>query len=74
MKVQIKKIGNSTGLILPKDVLARLGLQQGDDVILSEGPDRTLTVSPYELDDDVTLQLARDAMREYRNTLKKLAE
>lgn len=35
MKLQLKKIGNSTGLILPKELLARLNLEQGDDVILS---------------------------------------
>jgi antitoxin component of MazEF toxin-antitoxin module len=46
MKLEIKKIGNSTGLILPKELLARLGLSQGDSVVVSEGPDRTLTLSP----------------------------
>ena len=30
MKLEIKKIGNSTGLILPKELLARLRLEQGD--------------------------------------------
>lgn len=74
MKLELKKIGNSTGLILPKDLLARLGLQQGDSVSVSEGPERSLTVSPYVLDDDETMNLARDVMREYRNTLKVLAK
>ncbi len=39
MKLEIKKIGNSTGLILPKELLARLGLQQGDEVVVTEAPD-----------------------------------
>ena len=74
MKLEIKKIGNSTGLILPKELLARLGLQQGDNVIVTEGPDRSLTVSPYDSDDEVTMRIAREVMKEYKNTLKALAE
>lgn len=74
MKLELKKIGNSTGLILPKELLARLGLQQGDSVTVSEGPERTLTVSAYEEDDDETIQLARQVMREYKNTMKTLAK
>ncbi len=74
MKLELKKIGNSTGLILPKELLARLGLQQGDSVTVSEGPDRTLTVCAYAEDDAETLELAREVMREYKNTLKALAQ
>lgn len=74
MKLEIKKIGNSTGLILPKELLARLGLQQGDEVTVSEGPDRTLTVTPYSNDDDETMRIAREIMSEYKNTLKALAK
>ena len=74
MKLQIKKIGNSTGLILPKELLARLGLEQGDSVTVSEGPERTLTLSPYEQDDDETMRIARQVLKEYKNTLKTLAK
>ena len=74
MKLKLKKIGNSTGLILPKELLARLGLQQGDEVVVSEGPDRTITVSPYADDDEETMRIARQVMREYKNTLKALAK
>jgi putative addiction module antidote len=74
MKLEIKKIGNSTGLILPKELLARLGLSQGDKVVVSEGPDRTLTLSPYDPDDDETMRIAREAIRNYKNVLKALAK
>jgi putative addiction module antidote len=74
MKLELKKIGNSTGLILPKELLARLGLQQGDSVTVTEGPDRSLTVSAYAEDDERTMELARKVMRDYRNTLKALAK
>ncbi|MGQ0674184.1 MAG: AbrB/MazE/SpoVT family DNA-binding domain-containing protein [Hyphomicrobium sp.] len=74
MKLQIKKIGNSTGLILPKELLARLGLEQGDSVSVTEGPDRSLTLSPYEADYEETMRIARKAMKDYRNALKALAK
>ncbi|NOU07596.1 MAG: AbrB/MazE/SpoVT family DNA-binding domain-containing protein [Hyphomicrobiaceae bacterium] len=74
MKLEIKKIGNSTGIILPKELLARLGLQQGDAVLVTEGPDRTVTLSHFTDDDLETMQLAREIMSEYKNTLKALAK
>jgi putative addiction module antidote len=74
MKLEIKKIGNSTGLILPKELLVRLGLEQGDHVFVTEGPDRSLALTPYLDDDDETMVIARKAMRNYKNTLKALAK
>ena len=74
MKLEIKRIGNSTGLILPKELLARLGLAQGDAVLVTEGPDRSITVTPYADDDDETMRIAREVMKDYRATLKALAK
>lgn len=74
MKLEIKKIGNSTGLILPKELLARMGLSQGDEVLVTEGPDRTISITPHADDDEETMRIARDVMKEYRSTLKALAK
>lgn len=74
MKLELKRIGNSTGLILPKELLARLGLEQGDSVMVSEGPERTVTLSAYAADDEETMEIARRVMRDYKNTLKALAK
>ncbi len=74
MKLEIKKIGNSTGIILPKELLARLGLEQGDEVVVTEGPERTITITPYADDDDETMRIARQVMKEYKSTLKALAK
>lgn len=74
MRLQIKKIGNSTGLILPKELLQRLGLEQGDEVIVSQEPDG-LKISPYAEDDfERGLEIARKAMKKYRSALKELAK
>ena len=64
----------SSGLILPKELLVRLNLEQGDEVIVSEGPDRTITVTPHSVDDEETMRIAREVMKEYRNSLKTLAK
>ena len=74
MKLKLKKIGNSTGLILPKELLARLRLAEGDEVVVSEGPEQSLTVTRHTDDDDETMRIAREVMKEYRNTLKALAK
>ena len=46
MKIEIKKIGNSTGVILPKELLARLHLKQGDWLFVTELPDGALMLAP----------------------------
>ncbi|MBA4130271.1 MAG: AbrB family transcriptional regulator [Hyphomicrobium sp.] len=73
MRLKIKKIGNSTGLILPKELLQRLGLEQGDEVIVSQEPDG-LKLSLPEDDFERGLEIARKAMKKYRSALKELAK
>lgn len=74
MKLEIKRIGNSTGIILPKELLARLGLQQGDSVFLTEMPDKTVTISVYDPDHERIMEIGRELFREYRDTFKALAK
>ncbi|MEQ8823280.1 MAG: AbrB/MazE/SpoVT family DNA-binding domain-containing protein [Filomicrobium sp.] len=74
MKLQLKKIGNSTGLILPKELLARLELEQGDEVILSEAPDGFTVTRNADETMEKGLEVARKAMKTYRNALKELAK
>ena len=73
MKLKIKKIGNSTGLILPRDLLARLGLKQGDDVVVTETP-TGFAVSRGDETFEKGLEIARKAMKTYHNALKELAK
>jgi putative addiction module antidote len=74
MKLELKKIGNSTGVILPKELLARLGLEQGDSLFVSEQPDRTLTITPFDPAHDEAMRIARDLFHEYRDTFKALSK
>ena len=73
MKLELKKIGNSTGLILPKELLARLGLSQGDHVIVTEGPDG-LRITREREEFEKGLEIARKAMKTYRTALTELAK
>ena len=73
MKLEIKKIGNSTGLILPKELLARLNLQQGDEVVVTEAPDG-FNVSKDNSDFEKAMSIVDDIMVEYRETLQALAK
>ena len=74
MKIDIKKIGNSTGVIFPKEVLARLNVGQGDALYLTEMADGSIKLSPYDPDFDEGMKIAKEAMKTYRNALAELAK
>jgi putative addiction module antidote len=71
--LKITKVGNSAAIILPKDVLARLRVAQGDTVYVSEAPDGVrLTASNPEFADKMAA--AERIMREDRDILRVLAQ
>ena len=74
MKLEIKKIGNSTGLILPKELLTRLKLEQGDWVHVTEMPDGGVRLTPYDPTFEKGMEIAERAMKTYRNALAELAK
>jgi putative addiction module antidote len=72
--LQIKKIGNSVGLILPKELLARLKLKEGDKLHVIEQPARGMKLSPYDPKHARAMEIARRSFRKYADTYKALAE
>ena len=72
--LQVRKIGNSLGFILPKDMLARLRLQEGDKLHVVEQTERGLKLSPYDPTHAKGLEIARQAFRDYAETFKALAK
>ena len=71
--LKITKIGNSAGVILPKEVLAKLRVGLGDQLYLTEAPDGVrLTAQDPDFAED--MELAEDIMREDRNILRALAK
>jgi putative addiction module antidote len=72
--LQIRKIGNSVGVILPKELLARLNLKEGDKFYPVEQPDGSLRLSPFNPKHARTMGIARKILREYRDTFAALAK
>lgn len=72
--LQVRKIGNSLGLILPKDLLARLRLKEGDRLHVVEQPERGLKLTPYDPKHAKAMEIARRSFREYADTYKALAK
>lgn len=71
--LKLTQIGNSVGLILPKEVLARLKLEKGDTVFLTETPDG-VAVTPYDPSLEEQIDAGRAFMREFRDTFHELAK
>ena len=72
--LQIKKIGNSTGLILPKELLARLKLREGDKLHVVEQTERGIKLSPYDPKHAKAMEIARRSFRKYADAYKALAK
>lgn len=71
--IKIVNIGNSLGIILPKDILVKLRIKKGDTVYAIETPDG-VELTPYNEGFSHQIELAETIMRENRDVLKKLAE
>jgi putative addiction module antidote len=74
MKIEIKKIGNSDGVILPREAMERFDLKRGQELHLTELPGGGFQAVPYDPDFEETLKIADDVIDEYRDTLSALAK
>ncbi len=72
-KLKLTAIGNSTGVILPKDLLDKLRVDRGDELMVLETPDG-IRLTPYDPEFAAQMDIAEDIMRERRDLLRKLAE
>lgn len=73
MKLKITTIGNSAGIILPKELLARLRLEKGDELFALETPDG-IRLTAYDPTLAEQMDVAERIMRERRSLLHKLAQ
>jgi putative addiction module antidote len=71
---KITTIGSSAGVILTKEVMARLKVQKGDTLYLTEAPDGGYRITPYDPDFERQMALAEDIMHEDRDILRALAK
>jgi putative addiction module antidote len=74
VELKIIKVGNSLGMRLPREVLNRLHLEDGDTLILTESPEGGYRMTPYNPEFKQQMKAAEEGIRRYRNTLRALAE
>ena len=73
MKLKITAVGNSAGIILPRELLARLRVDKGDSLYATELPDG-VKLTPFDPELAGQMDVAERVMREDRNVLRKLAK
>lgn len=71
--LKVRKVGNSLGTILPKELTDKLHVHEGDELYVTETPEG-LMITPYDPDFDEAMTAARRFMDEHRNALRELAK
>ena len=71
--LKITTVGASAGVILNKEVMARLKVRKGDTLYLTEAPDGGYRLTPYDPDFARQIALAEDIMHDDREVLRALA-
>lgn len=71
--LKLSRIGNSVGVVLPKDVLAKLRVREGDRLYLTEAPDG-YRISPFDPEFARQMEVAELVMRRRRDALRELAK
>ena len=71
---KVRKIGNSLGIVLPKEALQAMKVAEGATLYLTEAPEGTLRVTPDQKNFARMMEIADKGMRRYRNALRELAK
>ena len=72
-KAKVTTVGSSTGIILPKEVMAKLNISKGDTITFIETANG-VEITAYDPNFEEEMNLARKAMGDFRNALKELAK
>lgn len=73
-KTKVRKIGNSYGIILPRETLEAMQVKEGDAVYITREPDGNVTLQANEMSFEEKMSIAREGMKRYENTLRELAK
>jgi putative addiction module antidote len=74
LELKVRKIGNSLGIVLPKEVVSRLRAEEGESVFLIEGSNGEYQLTPYDPEFGKKMKKAEEIMGRYRNTLNALSK
>lgn len=72
--LKLTKIGNSIGMVLPKEVLQTLKVDLGDQLYLTALPDGGYRLTPYSDEFEQQMKVAREITKDWRNALRELAK
>jgi putative addiction module antidote len=73
IQLKVRPVGDSLGVVLPKEALALLYLKDGDILYLTESPEGSMQITPYDPAFEAQMRAAREVMGQYRNALRELA-
>ena len=73
MKLKIRKIGNSLGASIPKEILEQMNVGEGDSLYVTQTPDGVY-LTPYDPEFETAMEAAKDITNRYRNAMKELAK
>jgi putative addiction module antidote len=71
--LKVRRIGNSLGVVLPKEVLAKLNVGEGAELTVTDTPDG-VALTGGDAEFARQMEMMRDIMRRYRNTVRELAK
>ena len=74
IETKVRKIGNSLGIVLPKEALQALKVQEGDVLYLTEAPECSLNMRPEKPGFKDKMAAAESLMNRYRNAFRELAK
>ncbi len=74
IELKVKKIGNSLGLVLPKEAASKLNVAEGDRLFLTDGVNGSLRITAEDPTFAKQMKAAESVIKRYRNTLRELAK
>lgn len=73
-KTKVRKIGNSLGIVLPKEALQDLQVGEGASLYITKAPGDAVQLTPAKPGFEEKMKVAEDIMKRYRNALQELAK
>ena len=77
IELKLRKVGNSVGVVLPKEAMVKLNVQEGDTLTFTDAPDGSMRITPATAGREQfakQMKAAEAVIRRYRNTLRELAK
>ncbi len=73
-KTKVRKIGNSLGIVLPKEALQTMKVKEGATLYITEAPECAVKITPESKNFSEMMDIAEQGMQQYRNALRELAK